>query len=295
MYKKKNLLPVLSLACALIALVLSVIALLSGGAGPDRSYENPALEQQVQALQAQVDALTAQLEGVAADTGLADWNLSAAAWADGAGADVTLTILPEAYTEGMELVFRVELDGQEAARETCTREEGGFTATVSLPAADGYGYYCLLLSPDGGEQQLCLTSPENPTDEHLVALQSSLSAYCIMTVEDWKEADGELVISSGAVEVQLPLIGGGSAIESAHLILTLNGEETGRVVLNDLPDAPVAQAFLSVSDVRFPIPEMSGQDYLELTLEVTLPGGQTISAPAAGWYPGADGLNIIVG
>lgn len=297
MYRKKNLLSVIALVCALIALVLSVIAMLPGRTGPDQSYENPALEQQVQELQAQVAALNARLEAMETVPGLADWNLAASAWEDGAGADVTLTALPDTGSDGMQLTFRVLLEGREVAAQNCTEEDGAFTATVSLPAEDGYGYYCELVSPDGSRRQIPLTTPENPTDEHLIYLHSSLNAYCILTINQWSAEGSELVISQGHIEVQLPLVGsfGDTAAEKAELILLHGGSEIGRTELEGLTTPVGGRMELTLADLSFPIPELQDEDYLELILEVTLTDGQTITAPGAGWYQSGDGLTMVVG
>lgn len=293
MYKKKNLIQTLTLICAAAALLLSVLSLILS---PSRE-DYKALAQQLLALQAQVDSLTAQLDGVAEESGLADWNLAAAPWADGTGADISLTALPVVCPEGTRLRFLVKLGGQEAASTDCVQTDAGFTATVSLPAADGYGYYCLLLSPDGGELEVPLTTPEMPRDENLVQLKSSLSAFGMLTVEDWEETeDGELIIRSGCVEVQFPLIGtDASSVRSAALVLLLDGEEVSRAPVNGLPEPTDGRSELTVRDIAFPIPEMASGSSLELQLEVTFPDGQVISSPAAVWYPGDEGLYVIVG
>lgn len=296
MYKKNSPLPVVSLVCSVLALIVSVIALLSGGPGADQSNEYPALEQQIVDLQYQVDALTAQLEGISQQSALADWNLSALAWEDGTGADVTLTAMPG--SSDLTAAFCVKLDGQEVANVACTAEGGVLTATASLPAADGYSYYCILTGADGSRQQLALSTPENPVAYGPVFLQSSLGAYCNLTVDGWETLGKDaLSLTSAHVEVQLPLVGSGdeTVITTAELVLYHNGEAIARLPIEPVPGQTEGCLELTVTDAGFPLPQMAEEDSLELTLEVTLSNGQTLTTPGANWYRSGEELNMVVG
>lgn len=296
MFKKKNHLSVVALVVALAALALSVIGLLPGQTSPDQSFETPALEQQVQALQAQVDALTAQLAGASGD--LADWNLSAASRDGGERADVTLTALPSVYETGMEAIFTVLLDGQEVASQPCILDGNAFCATLSLPAADGYAYYCILLTPDGSRRQVTLTTPGHPVDEHMVNLKSSLESYCLMTVEGWSLADQQtLLIPAARIEVQLPLISldAPASVTAAELVLTHNGSELSRLS----PETSVSSLengyLLEAADICLPLPAMAEGDVLEMILLVTLSDGTVLSTPGASWYLVSGELQMVVG
>lgn len=293
MYKKKNVILLVALVCSVAALLFSVIAL----ASKESRAEATSLERQLFALQEQVNALTAQLDGVAEETGLADWNLSATAWKDGSGADVTLTAVPVVCPEGTKVQFLVKLDEEEVVRRECTQSDSGFNATVSLTAADGYSYYCVLQSAEGGREEIPLATPSIPTEEALVSLKSSLSAYGVMTVEAWEQTkDGELLLQSGNVELQIPLLPvENMAVTGVALVLKLDGAEIGRWTAESIPAMENGRVELPVKDVRFPLPELSAENSLELILEAQFSDGQSITAPAAVWFPGEDGLSVIVG
>lgn len=296
MSEKRNISPVLALVCAVLALILSVLSLAAGRPGPDQSNENPALEEQIQQLQAQVAALTARLEAMDGENTLADWTLTAVSWSDGAGADVTLAAVPEQPGENTVLTFRVTLDGSEVASQVCAPENGIFTATVSLPAAEGYHYDCIL-SDGGNSRYFDLSSPENPVLCDLVYLQSSLTAYCDLHIESWEPGDGMLVLTNAVGQVQLSRISPETApsVEAAELILTHNGEEIARAALEPLAGEEAGLFLLPADGTEFSLPPIAGGDVLELTLSVTLSDGRTLTAFGANWYHADGELNLVVG
>lgn len=293
MYKKKNIILVVALVCSIVALLFSLIAL----ASKESRAEAASLERQLFALQEQVNALTAQLDGVAEETGLADWNLSATAWADGSGADVTLTALPVVCPEGTDVLFLVKLDGSEVISKECAQSDAGFTATVSLTAADGYGYYCVLRSDNGAEEEIPLATPDIPTEEALVTLKNSLNAYGMMTIDAWKQTEsGELVIESGNVELQLPALPvDGMTVNAVALLLKLDGVEIDRWAAESIPASESDRLTLRIENVSFSLPELTAENSLELILEAGFSDGQIVTVPAAVWFPGEEGLSVIVG
>lgn len=297
MSEKKNILSVLALILAVLALALSVVGLLPGEQEPDLSYGNPEMEQQIADLQAQVDQLTAQLEGLARNAGIAEWTLTAAAWEDGTGADVTLSARPAVYEEGMEAVFSVRLEGEEVAHIDCGAENEVFTATAQLPGADGYSYYCILIRADGSREQFALSTPENPVEDIPVYLGDSLTSYCNMIVDGWLDTQEKVTLTSGYVQVQLPRLSasGDLTVTGARLSLNHNGQEyTGMDITLEAGEGAGGYE-LELADISFTLPELGEDDYLDLWVIVTLSDGSTLSAPGASWYNGADGLYLVVG
>lgn len=298
---KKNIISILALVLAVLSLVLSVICFMvvreEPTFDPDRllalEQENQELRSRIDALEARSDALTTQQDM----SGLAGWTLDARAWADSTGADITLTAAPSAYQEGMTASLLVLLEGQEILRLPCQWDGSAFTASGALTAADGYGYYCLLTGPNGTGQQIALTTPENPVQDIPVYLASSLTAYCNLLVDSWEEQEGLLVLTAAYAQTQLPRLsaGGEAAIESAQLVLTLNGSEAARTRVALEPGETAGSFESALIDIRLSIPELTVDDCLDLRLEVTLTDGRQLTAYGASWYRTEDGLYAVVG
>lgn len=298
---KKNIISVFALVLAALSFVLSVVSFMAGRGepayDPDQllalAQENEELRGRIDALETRIDALTEQPDV----SGLAGWTLDVHAWADSTGADITLTATPAALQEGMTASLLVLLEGQEILRLPCQWDNSAFTASGALTAADGYGYYCLLTSPDGIIQQIALTTPEDPVQDIPVYLASSLTAYCNLLVDTWEEQEGQLVLTAAYAQAQLPRLsaGGEAAIESAQLVLTLNGAETARTALVLEPGEAAGSFESALKDIRLPIPELAVDDCLDLHLEVTLSDGRQLTAYGASWYRTEDGLYAVVG
>lgn len=297
MMKRKQLLSVI----AWITLI-GIVALSAAGCGADPavtdySEQIAQLEQDYAALQSQIDGLSARLEALES-TGLKGWSLTAAAWSSSNGATVTLTAEPAAFQEGQTAALSVRLNGLEAENVPCTWDGTAYTATVDLNAADGYSYYCILTAPDGAREQIALNTPENPVDDTLVYLETSLSSYCNMFVEDWEAEDGKLAVTSGYIQVQTPRIstdGKAAAYTRAELCFQLNGQEIDRQAIT-LPEGEGGGSYeLALTGISFPIPELEDDYQLDLWLEVTLSNGETITCNGGSWYYFGGELNLIVG
>lgn len=300
--KKNTILSVLALVFALAALAVSLLNAFAPG--PDRAYENPALEEQVNQLQSQVDALqsrldalSTRLDAVAMGDGLANWSLDATPWEDGTGADVTLTALPAAPEEGLTVQFSVRLQGREVVNVPCQQTESGYTAVASLEAADGYSYYCIFLGADGSRRQFALATPENPVADLPVYLESSLASYCNMMVDSWLDDGTAITLTSAYIQVQLPRLSaeGTLTAEKAQLVLYCNSEEVSRTDIALQPGETAGSYELEISDQTVALPELADDDYLDLWLEITLSDGQTLSTAGAGWFNSPDGLFLVVG
>lgn len=299
MSEKKNILSVIALICAVLALGLSAFALLRPAATPaDHSAELQALQQQNQQLQSQVDALTARLDSLPMEEGLADWSLTTLPWSTDAGATVTLSATPGAYEEGMTASFSIRLNGQEVRNTPCQWDGTAFTATAELEAADGYGFYCILTGSDGTRQQFALSTPENPVVDIPVYLKSSLSSYCNMMLDSWMDGDGALTLTLAYIQAQLPRLsvsGEAPAIQSAKLLLTYNGSDYSELPITLEPgEAPGAYA-LELNNATMNLPQLQEEDYLDLFLVITLSDGETLTVLGGSWFCNADGLYLLVG
>ena len=280
----------------IIAIVLLAALLLTGCGG--QTADVSQLEKDIETLQNQIDALSARLDALEENSGLQDWNLTAASWSSSNGANVTLTASPLAYHEGQTAEFTVRLGGQEVTSVPCEWNGSVFTAAVDLEAADGYGYYCILTSANGAKEQIALNTPENPVDDRLVYMETSLTAYCNMVVDGWEDEGGNLNITSGYVQVQMPRIFAGQddvTFADAKLVLKLNGEAVETQNL-DVPEGEGEGSYeLILGDISFKMPEMQDDYQLELVLEVTLTDGQVLTASGGSWYYNAGEMFMVVG
>lgn len=279
---KRNLLSTLALICALAALGVSALALSS--VPEDQTHLIDGLYQENQQLRTRVEELEAQLDQLMTAVNLQSWTLDANPWPDSTGADVVLTATPSAYQAGVTATFLVMLDGKEAASVPCHWDGTVFTATAALSAADGYSYFCLFSSP-GGSQQLALTGPDAPDAGGPVYLQSSLSAYCNLVVNDWIENPGKLVLTDAYAQVQLPRIcaAGDVEIRTAEIVLKHNGADSLRIPIKLFPSEVEGSLDQTITDLQISMPELETDDTLELYLEVVLTDGRRLSAFGVSW------------
>ena len=282
-HTKKSPFSILALILALAALLLSALAF--SGRPEDQSHLIDDLYQENHQLQERVDALEAQLAQLMAAVSLQNWTLDVTPWADSTGADVSLTATPSGYQPGISGTFFVMLEGRQVQSVPCLWDGTAFTATVSLNAADGYSYFFLLSSPTG-TQQLPLTDPDAPESAVAVYLQSSLSAYCNLAIQDWTETSGvSLTLTDAYAQVQLPQVsaGGTVTIATADLVLRRNGTEASRIPIQLAPSEVAGSFDLTIADLQIPMPELASSDILELSLEVTLSDGRHLNAFGITW------------
>ena len=300
MSERKSILPVIALIAAILALAVAVFSLVSQPKPVDPTEQIEALKQENEALKTQVAALNSRLDSMSVGSGLTDWNLVAAAWNDGMGADVTMSAAPGAYEEGMEAVFSIRLNGQEVRSIPCDWDGSAFfTATAKLESADGYSYYCILTTVDGGRQQLALSTPENPVYDIPVYLETSLSAYCNMTLDSWVADGGKLTVSLAYLQAQLPRLsesGDMPSIKGTRLLLVYNGEDFSSLDVTLQPGEGVGAYELTLSggDLNWPA-ELAEGDNLDLYLEVELSDGGKLTTMGGSWYYGDGGLDLVVG
>lgn len=301
---KKNLFSIMLLIAMIAALMVSATGCNAenDAALAEANQRIAELEADNAALQAQLDELTAAMDREADRLALAaalqDWTLTADAWNDGNGATVTFTATPVAYAEGLRAALSVRVGDLEAESTNCVWDGTSFSGSVELSAADGYGFYCVLTNPDGSQSEVDLNSPENVTDESLVYLGSSLTAYANMIVEDWSAANGVLTINSGYIQAQMPRLSAGGIVPSvskADLVLQLNGEEVSRQELTLSAGEGDSSYEATLSGSSFTIPVMEDEYQLDLWLEITLNNGNVVTASGGSWYSSSGELQLVVG
>ena len=256
------------------------------------------LEKENSELQAKLDELSAEMERMKQKAALQDWTMDAKAWSDGNGATITFTATPINYVDGLRAALSVRMGDLEAESTNCVWDGNCFTGSVELSAADGYSYYCVLTNLDGSQGEVELNSPANTTNETLVDLGSSLTAYANLIVEDWSATDSSLNILSGYMQAQMPTLtfnDMNAKVTSAALVLKLNNEEISRqdVVLDEGEGAGSFESDLN--SCSFAMPAMEDDYQLDLWLEVTLNTGNTVSAAGGSWYSSDGQLQLVVG
>lgn len=275
----------IALIISIIALALSLFTAVQVSSGDDDALID-ALMAQNQDLQAQIDALAGRTpDETTPDAPGA--TLTAAAWADGKGADVTLALEGAA---DMEVLFRVMLGSSVIAEVPCQWDGNVGTATVPVSAGNGYTY-----SMVAGSEAKTLASPENPVYPELVYLADALTAYCNLVVGDWYVRDNVLTLENCYAQIQTPRLGGELTCDQARLVL-----KHGDAVLAQVPVFPVqgeesGSYACDVTDAVFALPGLAEGEQVDLWLEATLSDGQLLTVNAATWYAMHSGFSMAAG
>ena len=286
---------------ALLALMLCAMLVLSACQkdAPANDYEQQiaALTQENAALKEQVDVLTRQLESIQ-NAVLTGWDLTATASSDRNSADLSFSAVPAVAPEGQTVSLVVLLNGFEAESVLCAPENGTYYGTLTLPAADGYSYYCLITNPDGAQQQIPLITEDNSEDRTLIDLAASLAGYCHLMVEDWEYSDDTLTVDYGFFQVMAPRLSpDGSPIEAtkAALVLMHNGQEVSRQELPLVAGEAEGIYEASIINISFTTPALEDDHQLDLVLEISLSAGDPLTNNSCSWYYIDGGLTMVVG
>ncbi len=220
--------------------------------------------------------------------GLKSWDLTASTWSSPNGATVHLTATPFSYAQGDAASFVVRLEGEDVETVPCTWDGQNYVASADLNAADGLCYYVIQTGADGNSAEIPVNTPNAPVDDALINMQTALLSYCTMTINASQQEGSKLVITDGAVKVQLPQItnqGEAIVMEKGELVLVFEGKET--VVSNLAVDSsePVDGGVydLSLSGSSFQVPQMEDDQRVELHVDVSLSNGQHLIATGASW------------
>ena len=272
-----------------LVLVLVMVLVLAGCGKGDRIAEQEAENDQVQGMN---DGQNAN------PVSLTEWHFDFFAWSGNNGANITFTATPDSYAEGQTAVLNVKLEGEVVDTSVCEWDGKAYTANTDLNAEDGYCYYCVITDAYGNESEVELNTPKNPTNEWIINIETSLTSYCNMMVEESVAEGNTLTITSGYAQAQLPAIGKSGpnvTIVGTELILLAEGKEIGRNSLTLEHAEGVNNYGVQVSGVSFTIPAMEDDQQLELKMEVTLSDGQILTAPGGNWFANGGELFLVVG
>ena len=226
-------------------------------------------------------------EGPARTLSLTNASLSVTTWSSPNGATVNLTAVPSEHDKGDSAEFVVRLDGEDVANVACEWKNDAYVASADLNGADGYGYYVTITGKDGSFSEVPVNTPEDPTDETLVNLASSLASFCSLTLNDAALEGSDLTILSGYALVQAPMITENDenvACAQANLVLMLDGQEIASAALTMAPGETDRSYDASITDMSFTVPETIGEgQQLVLRLDAVLTNGQTLTAQGGSW------------
>ena len=287
---------------SLVAVVLVLAMVMAGCGSKSADTETPeqqlaALRQENEQLRSQIDILTRQLESLQSAI-LTDWSLNALASSDRTSATITFTAVPATEAEGQTLSLIVNLNGLGAESVPCTMDGSRYTATVELPAADGYSFYCLITGSTGTQQQIPLITPDNPGDGSLMDLGSSMNAYCSLFVDSWNYADGKLTLDNAFAQAQMPKIStGGNDVTAtgAALVFLHNGQELERKEVTLAEGAGAGSYEATISSLSFSTPKLEDDHQRDLQLVVTLSDGSTLTYDGCSWFVNDGALNPVMG
>ena len=229
---------------------------------------------------------------------LTGWNLSASTWSSPNGATVHITASPNVYEEGQQATFVVRLESDDIVAAPCQWDGTSYTASADLNAANGYCYYVVLTAADGTSSEVAVNTPAAPTNEALINLEASLESYCSVTVEEAAFEGRKLTLTSGKLQVQAPTItneGEVLSCQEAQLVLRFNGEELDKKTLTLTQTETTGLWEVSLENTVFEIPELENEQQVELTADVTLTNGHTLSAYGCYLVYNEDGLLPFVG
>lgn len=282
----------------MIPLFLAIGLLLGGCGGNTKEYEaeirqlreeNNALTQQVEALQAQLEQLQC--------TRLESWTLDARGTGEETPAEITFSARPEAYEDGLQAELMVTLEGSTVVRTPCSWDGEAFEGTVTLEPQDGYSYYCVLTTQEGGVEQVDLTTPDRPVLPKLVYLKSSLQSFVSAYVSDQRMDKGQVTVDLTA-SIQLPLLtadGNPVSVSQASLQWVLDGSLLNEVPL-EITDGETEGSYVgSIHGLTQSCPELEEGSTLQLQVNVRLSDGRDLSCEAASWTGTEDGLEDAVG
>ena len=229
----------------------------------------------------------ASAESSARALSLTEVSFSVTTWSSPNGATVNLTAVPTEHARGDSAEFVVRLDDDTVASVPCEWKDNAYTASVELNGADGYGYYVMVTGKDGSFAEIPVNTPEEPVDEALVNLGSSLRSYCSLTLNDASLEGDNLTILSGYALVQAPRITENNdniACAQANLVLTLDGEEIASTALTMAPGETERSYDASITDMSFTVPgDIADGQQLVLRLDAVLTNGQTLTAQGGSW------------
>lgn len=281
----------------LLPFLLAGMLLLTGCAGNTRNLEQEItrLKQENNALQEQVATLQEQLDAIKS-TSLDRFTLTATGTTQEDPVSIRAELWPGDRPQGQTAQILVSLEGKQVLLEECLWDGSSYGLSFSLEPADGYGYYCILTGLDGTQEQIPLSTPENPKVPKLTYLYGSLSAYANALAENAAMEDGK-VMADVTASVQVPLITKDGS--PATPVETKLGWYLGGTVLSEEPlamtEGETEGSYTAHAHTELSLPDMQQGEQIDLILSAALPDGRVLAGVAGSWIYQGDGLEFSVG
>lgn len=293
--KKDRIIAVISCCCVAVMLVVCIATFVSFSSYVNRELGYlysmlRVLNNDLNNIDYQYGQITDRLDKMA--TGellLAEYTLEAVAWEDMTGATVRFTAMPNATQAREQAWLSVRLDGVEVANQMCTMDGAAYTASIDLPAANGYSYYFQVVYVGGDSAQ----QPLAEADYICENLESALGCRLWTSIEGYSIGGGTLEIPTLLIQRQEPYLAADSSVLQwirMELVLTLNGKELARQDILDCFDTTTPEGAPERLDAQqcdtsasFAIPQLNEGDVLELSIEADLSNGTALDQPIAQW------------
>ena len=281
----------------LLPFVLAGLLLLSGCSGNTRELEQEItrLKQENNALQEQVASLREQLSALQS-TSLDRFTLTATGTTQEDPVSVHAELWPGERSQGQKAQILVTLEGKQVLLEDCLWDGACYGGSFSLEPADGYSYYCVLTALDGTQEQIPLSTPENPKVPRLTYLLGSLSAYANAVATNASVEDGKIRADVTA-SVQVPLITRDGS-PATPLETKLGWYRDGSVLSEEplaMTEGEAEGSYTAQAHAELPLPELKEGDQIDLILSAALPDGRVLAGVAGSWVYGENGLEFSVG
>ena len=116
-------------------------------------------------------------------------------------------------------------------------------------------------------------------------------AYCNLIIGDWTFEEGSLTVSSTFAQA----LAENTALKSAAIILTVNGEAQHTCSIEMAPGEATDSYELDLSELAFDVPALTDGSTVELLLEITLADGRVLTACGGNWEYLEENLQMIAG
>ena len=245
-------------------------------------------------------AATAPAETAAASEPLtlSTWELGVSTWSSPNGATIHLTAAPNYYTEGQKADFVVRLEGDDVLTVPCQWDGTSYKADADLNAANGYCYYVVLTAEDGTATETAVNTPAAPLNENLINLEAALASYCSLIVEESAFSGNKLELTKCTIQVQTPVItndGQSITCQEATLVLDCNGQILTQAVTGLTATDTAGLYEADLSGTSFEVPAMETEQKAELSVNVILSNGQSLTAYGSSWVYGEESALPVVG
>lgn len=232
--KRKSRSARIAACCAAVSVLASVIFYTQTQAKL-KTYTDDldSLSKNYATLQSQLTALKQELSDLnelsRQDRLLGSYSLTAKAAEDAAAGIITFEGFPNQTQPTDQVWLTVRLEGQEVASEMCRRDGAAYTATVELPAADGYSYQYLVVHQGGNSSVQQLDEADDLAVNLAWGLEMQIGADFV-----WEARGSKLEIEACRLELKPPLLalkGESAAWKQVELVFYQNGVQLRSVSL----------------------------------------------------------------